>query len=356
MKNKPKTLQWLCNSPTSYNAQLFDSLSLAAPHSLVVTYLWIRRDQMEDAIAKEARHPWRRATSPVFDPWLVWRAIRGDQFVIGGWSFPLYLLLMALCPGRYFIWTDVRPPETRGGIRGSIRRHVVGWALRRASGVFAMGELGRRQVESLSKSKLQTIDLPYVIQLPEKGVPSAQTPGPLTVMVCGRLAPEKNVLGSIRLLGTLKRQVPDLRVVVVGDGPLRDAAESEARAASLDGSVRFTGWIRNDELRQLMKSAHVLLHLAEWEPYGVVILEAMAAGMVVCASRTTVAAVDRIDAGAEGFIVDPDDDSRIVATLVRLNADRSELSRIGNRALTKAYQWQPKDAVAKVLRALSEAT
>jgi glycosyltransferase involved in cell wall biosynthesis len=94
----------------------------------------------------------------------------------------------------------------------------------------------------------------------------------------GRLSPEKGIL---ELLDGWRRASPrDLRLLVIGDGPLM----SDARA-HLDGSIRLLGRLPIGEVRQLMLSSRALvLPSRAYEVQPLVLLEALAAGLPVLAS------------------------------------------------------------------------
>ena len=98
------------------------------------------------------------------------------------------------------------------------------------------------------------------------------------VLFVGRLSPEKGIL---ELLDAWRRASPrDLRLLVIGDGPLM----SEARA-HLDGSIRLLGRLPKGEVRQLMLSSRALvLPSRAYEVQPLVLLEALAAGLPVLAS------------------------------------------------------------------------
>ena len=91
------------------------------------------------------------------------------------------------------------------------------------------------------------------------------------VLFAGRLAPEKN----LPVVLEAARALPDIRFVMVGDGPLRK--EMETAAAELP-NLRLTGWLNREELRKEMDAANLLLLPSHMETFGTVALEAMSRG------------------------------------------------------------------------------
>src|SRR5207249_10983994 len=115
-------------------------------------------------------------------------------------------------------------------------------------------------------------------------------------------------------------RVRDAELVIVGDGPDRQRLERTASLLRLDGRVRFAGRVSDEELASLYAGATVfalpgrarLGPHPEGEGFGLVFIEAGAAGLPVVAGRaggTTEAVVD----GETGLLVDPEDPDDIAA-------------------------------------------
>ncbi len=102
----------------------------------------------------------------------------------------------------------------------------------------------------------------------------AETP---VVMVVGRVAPEKNMELAIEAFDLMQRSVPDVRCVIVGDGPSRELLERNNR------HIHFAGVQRGEALARHYASADVLLFPSETETFGNVLLEGMASGMITVA-------------------------------------------------------------------------
>ncbi|RJO76363.1 glycosyltransferase [Nocardia panacis] len=121
---------------------------------------------------------------------------------------------------------------------------------------------------------------------------------------CGRLSVEKRADRSIEAVAALRRAGTDVRLVVAGDGPRREALERRARTLSpLPGgrpAVHFTGFISDrTEVAKLLATADVSLAPGPHETFGLAALEALAAGTPVVASRSSALAdIVTADCGA----------------------------------------------------------
>jgi glycosyltransferase involved in cell wall biosynthesis len=110
-------------------------------------------------------------------------------------------------------------------------------------------------------------------------------PDPLKLLYVGRTSPEKGVHTALEALAMMKKEFPDMSLTIagsswghVGHSDLIDAAAQ----IGISDKVEVQGHLSHDEIPRLMKSHHVLLVPSIWpEPFGRVVLEGMAAGMVV---------------------------------------------------------------------------
>jgi glycogen(starch) synthase len=101
--------------------------------------------------------------------------------------------------------------------------------------------------------------------------------GPL-VVYCGRLVYEKGVQHLLAAVPRLRRRRPAVRVVVAGTGPEAAALHEQARRLRLGRAVRFAGFVPDDELAALAAAADCVVVPSVYEPFGLVALEAAAAG------------------------------------------------------------------------------
>ncbi len=126
------------------------------------------------------------------------------------------------------------------------------------------------------------------------------------VLYAGRLIPEKGVDLIIRTLPLLKKDHPDLKCFIIGDGPERSDLELLASELKLDETVNFTGFLNDqEELLKIMKSSQVFVLPSRREGFGMVVLEANACGLpVVVVNHPMNAAVELVKNNQNGFIVD----------------------------------------------------
>lgn len=106
----------------------------------------------------------------------------------------------------------------------------------------------------------------------------------------GNLIPLKNYAYFLEICAELKTLKPDLKAVIVGTGPEKKQLEQRIRELQLKEHVRLVGQLTYDETREWIASATVLVHPSHFESFGMVVIEALAAGVVVFARNTGIAA------------------------------------------------------------------
>ncbi len=161
------------------------------------------------------------------------------------------------------------------------------------------------------------------------------------LFVCvARFAPQKAHDVLLRALRAAREEVPEARLLLVGDDPFGDGrvrAEALARELGLGDVVCFAG-IRRDVPR-LLALSDVFVMSSLWEGLGLVFLEAMATGLPVLATRVS-AVPEVIQDGRTGRLAAPGDAASLAAGIVALATDpeaRRELGRAGHARVIEEF-------------------
>jgi glycosyltransferase involved in cell wall biosynthesis len=155
----------------------------------------------------------------------------------------------------------------------------------------------------------------------------------LTIGCIGSLKPQKNQIMLIEALALLKYRVPDnrCRIIFVGDGPDRGMLEELVGHYRLKGQVAFLG-IRSDVSTILsLVDVLALTSIPQWEGLSNVVLEAMSSGKPVISTRS-VGAIDLIDHGENGLLIEGNDTSSLTRALEMFMRDPGLLRVMGERA------------------------
>lgn len=149
-----------------------------------------------------------------------------------------------------------------------------------------------------------------------------------TVLYVGRLDPQKRVTTLVEAFATVRRAVPAARLVFAGDGPCQAQIEMRCAELGLSSVVTLLGRVSHDEIPRLMGECSVLCLPSVGEPFGMVVLEAMASGRAVVASAAGGPAW-LIEAGSGGSLVSHTSSEDWAAALIDVLSDRVRLEAMG---------------------------
>jgi len=153
----------------------------------------------------------------------------------------------------------------------------------------------------------------------------------------GRLAPEKNWDTLLQAFAKAYSQHPELRLVLIGDGPARESLQGLAAQLGIAERVTFTGVLPFEEIPRYMKAADIFSFASVTETQGLVTIEAMAAGLPVVAVDGS-GTRDIIEHGNEGFLVKNDSDA-LAKGIIKLLSDPQRMKRFSTHALKKAKSF-----------------
>ncbi|MBV9206022.1 MAG: glycosyltransferase [Actinobacteria bacterium] len=164
--------------------------------------------------------------------------------------------------------------------------------------------------------------------------PFPQLPRPRVAYV-GRIAPQKDVGTLVEAFGRVRGQAC---LLIVGDGPGRRAAEQ--RAAPLAGQVHFTGFLPHAMVPAVLRHVDLLVLATRYEELPSVLVEGMAAGLPVVASRVGgIPAL--VDHDVNGLLVPPGDAAALAGAIDRILAEPGTAARLAAAARDTAerYAW-----------------
>ena len=159
----------------------------------------------------------------------------------------------------------------------------------------------------------------------------------------GRLVEQKDYPTQLHAFALAVAHVPNLRMVIAGDGPLRPMLEQMTRELALADRVRFLGnW---NDVPTLLRSADVFALASKFEPFGVALLEAKAAGLPIVATAVN-EIPEIVTDGSSGLLTPPGDAASMAALFVKLAEGRTCRVRLGAQARLEAQQHGLQSAVA----------
>ncbi len=194
------------------------------------------------------------------------------------------------------------------------------------------------------------------------GVPQQDQRPPLgnrpTIAYAGRLVPKKGVDVLLSAMAMVHRQIPQARLLILGDGPERTRLEHLADKHGISQVVDFTGHLDCLSMEKILASAWVQAVPSLWEePFGLVCVESMMRGTAVVASRSG-GLTEQLTDGETGYLVPPGDTNSLAEALGRILADREHAEFLGQNgrqaAITQFTKEQYIDRVLEIFEMLKK--
>lgn len=266
---------------------------------------------------------------------------------------------------RHFIedrYTTIRSPFLFKTYRGVYSR--MNSRLKR---VIFVSEAVRRAIESregglggrgiVIPNGVDLLEGPLKEELSPEDLESARDrlgvpPGVFLAVTLSRLAPEKGLDTLVRAAALLKNSEKfRFLFLVAGEGPLRGALERQARELAVHDSVRFAGYIT--DARELLAAADAFVLCAHAEPFGISILEAMAAGIPAVITGAG-GPLEIITDHESGLFFEPGDASGLAAQLVRLASDIELRARLVRGARERVTVFDERGIALRIQQVYDE--
>ena len=282
----------------------------------------------------------RRRTLPplVFGLGVFWHLLRhGRRYdVVHTGSMPYFSLLAAIAVrrrGRYRlfvdwieVWTHRYWREYAGLLLGEVGWRIQRFGARARHRAFAFARLHAERLQELGhRGEVTVLDGLY-----DGGASPARDAEPVVVFA-GRHIPEKGVSALVPALAQARERIPGLRAELYGDGPDREEVLALLDRHGLNGSVTAPGFVDAERLEEAIGRALCFVLPSRREGYGLVVVEAAAAGTpTVVVAHPDNAAVELVDDGENGVVVDSDDPEALAEAIVRIH-DAGEAFRKSTR-------------------------
>ncbi len=173
------------------------------------------------------------------------------------------------------------------------------------------------------------------------------SPADDVLLFVGRLGKEKNITFLIESFYRLHLKNPNLRLVIVGGGPMEGELRRLCLHRGIDGKVIFTGVLPREQVVSCYSSAHLFVFPSVTETQGLVIAEAKAAGLPVVAI-SAYGAAETVRHGEDGLLTEPGMDS-FCAGIVKLLQDRELYEKMQRIALLNAKELSSGYSAEKML-------
>jgi glycosyltransferase involved in cell wall biosynthesis len=267
--------------------------------------------------------------------------------LVCGYATPSTFRVIRWASGRIplMIWGDSNiHGDTVTGYKRLIKDRLVRWAVSKADAIMPCGINGKRFFARYGCPQEKMFAFPVepdyemIASCPPETIRASREkwkidPARKRVLICGRFISVKGIDVGIDAFAAIADRRPDWDLFIVGDGPLR--AFLEARVPDrLRKRVTFAGFIDKQEIvNSIYHQCEVLLHPSNKDAWGVVLLEASAAGLSIVTTPVVGAAAEFVADHESGRLFPPGDRLALTEALMEVT-DPANTARF--RAASKA--------------------
>ena len=273
---------------------------------------------------------------------------------VGGYSDPARLRVINWCRANNvpcFLVADSNARcDAARGVTRLIKNIVVPRIVKPLTGVMVFGTLGSQYFARYGATPRQTFispcepDYDLIRRVTPTEVAAAcrrygLDPSRKRIVTCGRLLGLKRIDLVIDAFHAIAAQRPDFELVIVGAGPMRAALEARVRP-ELRPRVIFTGFIGDQaEISAVYRASHVFVLASDYDAWGLVINEAMAAGMSVVCSDVVGASADLVREGVNGRTFPKGDLAALTAALLDATSpEKLDVYRAASHAVIEDWR------------------
>lgn len=261
-----------------------------------------------------------------------------DVIIVSGFSSATVKVFLYSIINRtpYIIWNG--SIAKKGRKDSFIRKLQRSFLTRFASAFIAYGTKAKSYLISIGASEekvfiaTNTVDTSFFESETEKHRRTQVNDGIHHFVYLGYLVPRKNVGQLIEIAKMLKAQRVDFCIDIIGDGESKNSLESMVKEYQLTDQVKFHGFKQKDELPPYFAKTKALLFQTDFDIWGLVLNEAMAAGVPCLSSVNAGASEDLIVNGENGYIVDYQNKAEIVEKINFIIENPEKAKELGKHA------------------------
>jgi glycosyltransferase involved in cell wall biosynthesis len=162
-----------------------------------------------------------------------------------------------------------------------------------------------------------------------------------TIIFVGRLAPHKHVDHLLKVVKSLKKEISDINLLIVGNGVEKENLISMTKEYDLRDNIQFLDNLDYNELMGEMKKSNVLVLPSTREGFGMVLAEANACGIPVVAYASG-GVIEVVENGVNGYLVEPFDLEKlevVIDSILKNPLKRNNLGENGRKIVEKSFIW-----------------
>lgn len=228
---------------------------------------------------------------------------------------------------------------------GEPSRNWIKYA-KKCSGHIAVGAAFKKVKEIISENTLQVypgVDYEFFTRKENKiirtslGIPKEA----IVFIFVGRLIPVKNLNFMINSFQESLKVNKNLYLLIVGDGPERNALQKNIIDRNLQSNIKLTGWINREEIVDYYSASDIFIITSNYESFSLVTLEAMSCELPIIATNVGFLP-EIVKHGTNGFIVENNNIVQLKETILKIASEpelRIKMGKVNRQKVIDNYSW-----------------
>lgn len=285
-----------------------------------------------------------------------------DLVICGGWESTAALQALGFCRARripFLLWSGQSRRMDRAlrpalaNLLHDLSRPLARFVAKRADACIAYGTAAREYLASLGAAPerisvaLNAVDNDRFRKQYESlrherdALRRSLSIGPeeTAILHLGYFRRRKGIADLLGAFGRICRQGFRAKLLLVGDGPLRDRLAGRAMELGVSDSVIFPGYVQQEDVAGYYVAADIFVLPTYSDPWGLVLNEAMNFSLPVITTVAAGASRDIVEDGVNGFVIEPGNVGQLTGRIAELAADKSlraAFGRAGREIVLKA--------------------
>ncbi|MEI6058875.1 MAG: glycosyltransferase [archaeon] len=189
--------------------------------------------------------------------------------------------------------------------------------------------------------KREVIPNPVDLSLFKNNIPNRKkySLSDFVVLYCGRLAPEKKIDVIIRAIAKARKDIPEIRLVILGIGSSESDLRLLAKKLNIEDKINFLGYLRGKDLAEAYLSGDVFAIMSTSEVHSLAVMQAMSSAMPIVAAKSN--GLKEHVGPDTGFLIKPGDFNELAKRLIYLYKNRNIRVRLGANGKKAMENFSP---------------
>lgn len=302
-----------------------------------------------------------------FNPTIIWHLLnkKYDCYILGGSyiipTFVIASLTLSLFKKTWLYWGESLHFEKKSKIKRSLKK-IFRWPITKLSaGILAIGSMAAKTYSEAGIDKKHIYIFPYVEGIKKFQISLAKkyqrrkdidnkfkTQDKILFLYTGQLIARKGVKYLLRAFTMLKYEYNNVALLILGNGERETKLKKYVQEQSIS-DIHFLGFIQPTQIPYYFTSADVLVFPSLDDGWGLVINEAMSAGLPIISTTKVGAAIDLVQQGGNGFLVETNNSEALYQAMKFFVKYPEKIISFGGKSKFIIENWTPEKSAKKLL-------